>query len=133
VPGREVAALAAALTLTAVGLYLSITDKVTALFDVLFVLGCLAMALAVRPRDFFTVGVLPPLLMLGTFLLVALSSTAAVARADDGVVQAVISGLSHHSLALAIGYIGSLGVLYVRHRVLEQRIIQSAPRHRLPA
>jgi hypothetical protein len=33
-------------------------------------------------------------------------------------VQAVISGLSHHSEALVTGYLLSLGVLLVRARVL---------------
>jgi len=133
VSGREAAALAVALTLTSVGLDLLVTDRVTALFDVLFVLGCLALALAVRPQDFFTVGVLPPLLMLGTFVLVALGSVEAVARAGDSYAQAIISALSHHSLALMVGYGGCLGVLYVRQRVIAERFSRNDPRHRLPA
>ncbi len=132
-PGREAAALAVALTLTTVGLDVLLTDRVTALFDVLFVLGCVALALAVRPRDFFTVGVLPPLLMLGTFVLVAMGSAEAVARADDSLVQATISALSHHSLALLLGYGGCLGVLYVRQRVITERLTRNDPRPRLPA
>ena len=44
-------------------------------FDLCFVAICLAAALMVRPRDFFTVGVLPPLLMFGTMVLVALNGT----------------------------------------------------------
>ena len=42
------------------------------LFDVAFVLVCVAAALAVRPRDFFVIGVLPPLLMAGTVAVLAL-------------------------------------------------------------
>ncbi len=120
-PGREMVALGVALALSAAALDLLATERVGLLFDLGFVLLCLTLALAVRPRDFFTVGVLPPLLMLATFLLLAASRSAAIARADDGVVQAVVSGLSHHSVALACGYVGCLVVLVVRSRVLAVR------------
>lgn len=132
VPGPEIAALAVALTVTSVGLDLLLTDEVTVLFDVMFVLGCLLLALAVRPNDFFTAGVLPPLLMLGAFVLVAIGRVNAVARPDDSLVQATISALSHHSLALMMGYGGCLGVLYLRQRVMAQRITRTGRRHRLP-
>jgi hypothetical protein len=114
-------ALGVALALSAAALDLLATDRVGVVFDLGFVILCLALALAVRPRDFFTVGVLPPLLMLATFLLLAASRSTAIARADDGVVQAVVSGLSHHSVALACGYVGCLVVLFVRSRVLATR------------
>ena len=120
-PGREMVALGVALALSAAALDLLTTERVGLLFDLGFVLLCLALALAVRPRDFFTVGVLPPLLMLATFLLLAASRSAAIARTDDSVVQAVVSGLSHHSVALACGYVGCLVVLFVRSRVLAAR------------
>ena len=38
-------------------------------FDLGFVALCLGLALAVRPTDFFVVGVLPPLIMVGVFVL----------------------------------------------------------------
>ncbi len=114
-------ALGVALALSAAALDLLATERVGVLFDLGFVALCLALALAVRPRDFFTVGVLPPLLMLATFLLLAASRSAAIARPEDGVVQAVVSGLSHHSVALACGYVGCLLVLFVRSRVLAAR------------
>jgi len=120
-PGREMVALGVALALTAAALDLLLTDRVGLLFDLGFVALCAGLALAVVPRDFFTVGVLPPLLMLSTFLLLAASRSQAIARADDGVVQAVVSGLSHHSGALVTGYLLSLGILLVRQRVLRAR------------
>jgi len=120
-PGREMVALGVALALTAAALDLLLTDRIGLLFDLGFVALCLGLALAVAPRDFFTVGVLPPLLMLSTFLLLAASRSQAIAQADDGVVQAVVSGLSHHSGALVTGYLLSLGVLLVRQRVLRAR------------
>lgn len=120
-PGREMVSLGVALALSAAAIDLLLTDRVGVLFDLVFVLLCLGLALAVRQRDFFTVGILPPLLMAATFLLLAMSRAEAIARADDGVVQAVVSGLSHHSLALALGYLGCLAVLFVRQRVADER------------
>ncbi len=119
--GREMVALGMACALTIAALDLVVTGQVGLLFDVGFVIGCLALALAVHPRDFFTVGVLPPLLMLMTFGLLALTRADAIARSGDSAVQAVVSGLSHHSLALVIAYLFSLGVLVVRVRVRVQR------------
>ena len=120
-PGREVVALGVALALTAAALDLMLTDRVGLLFDLGFVALCLGLALAVRRTDFFAVGVLPPLLMLSTFLLLAMSRAEAIARAHDGVVQAVVSGLAHHSVALGLGYAVALVVLAVRQRVARLR------------
>jgi ATP/ADP translocase len=77
---------------------------------------CLVAATMVRPRDFFTVGVLPPLLMLGTMLLVALNGTHVIAARGDSILQAVITGLAHHSVALFVGYAVSLVTLVLRRR-----------------
>lgn len=133
--GREMAALGVALALTAAALDLVLGGQIGLLFDLAFVLLCLALALAVHPRDFFTVGVLPPILMLVTFTLLALTRSESIARAEDGLVQAIVSGLSHHSLALVIGYLLALAVLVVRVRVRVQResITRSDPGRRLRA
>ncbi len=108
-PGRQVVALAAALALTAV---------------VLDQLACRRHRPALRrllrarlprggarrpPADFFTVGVLPPLLMVGVFVLLGLTRPELIADPGDGVVQAVVSGLSHHAGALVTGYLLCLG------------------------
>lgn len=143
-PGREVAALGVALALTAAAVDLLLTGRAGVLFDLGFVALCVALALAVRLPDFFTVGVLPPLLMLSTFLLLAMSRAESIAQPDDGLLQAVVSGLSHHSVALVLGYVLALGVLAVRQRVallresdgpeLEEReVTRSGPGRRLPA
>lgn len=132
--GREMVALGIALALTAAALDLVVSGEVGALFDVAFVLTCLGLALAVHPRDFFTVGVLPPLLLLLTVTLLALTRTDAVARPGDGLVQAVISGLTHHSPGLVVAYLMSLTVLAVRVRVRVQREVMRTGRDpRLPA
>ena len=115
-PGRQVVALGLALTLTVVALDVGVGGRVGLFFDVAFVAVCLAAALLVRPDDFFTVGVLPPLVMLVVFVLLAASHPAAIADPDDGVVQAVISGLSHHAVALGVGYGLCLICLAVRDR-----------------
>jgi hypothetical protein len=119
--GREVVALGFALALTVVVVDVATSVRVGVLFDLCFVALCIALALAVRPDDFFVVGVLPPLLMGGLFALLAITKPASIGQPDDGMVQATVSGLSHHSVALMAGYALSLGVLFVRQRVVAIR------------
>ena len=119
--GGQAVALGVALALTTAALDLLVFGRLTVFFDICFVLLCVGLALLVRPSDFFTVGVLPPLLMVGVFVLIGVARPDAIADAGDGVVQAVVSGLSHHAGALIVGYLLSLAVLAVRHRVLRQR------------
>lgn len=116
-PGHQVAALALALMLTAVAVDLALAGRLGLLFDLAFVTVCARAALTVRPRDFFTVGVLPPLAMVATVALLAVAEPAAVARERDGVVQATVSGLSAHALALVLGYLLCLGVLALRNHL----------------
>jgi len=111
-------ALALALTITVASLDLTIGGEVGSVFDVAFVVVCLLVALLVRPEDFFTVGVLPPLIMLSVIVLVAASRRSAVAEASDGMVQAVVSGLAQHAVALAVGYALCLACLGIRDRFL---------------
>jgi hypothetical protein len=115
--GSEVAALAAALTLTAAAAEITLVGHLRLFFDLCFVVICLASALLVRPRDFFTVGVLPPLLMSGTMLIVALNGPKVIAHAHDSTVQAVVTGLAHHSVALFAGYAVCLLTLLARQRL----------------
>ena len=114
--GSEVAALASAVVLTVAAAEVLLVGHLRLFFDLCFVVVCLGAALMVRPRDFFTVGVLPPLLMFGTMVLVALNGPKVIATAHDGVVQAVITGLAHHSLALFAGYAVCLLTLLARQR-----------------
>ncbi len=111
-------ALGFACALTAVVVDLALGSQLSLFFDICFVLLCLALALAVRPRDFFMVGVLPPLLMVGVFTLLAAVSPGAVGHEEDSLVQAVVSGLATHAGALILGYALCLTVLAVRQRVL---------------
>ena len=86
--------------LLVLALDLAIIGRLTLLFDIGFVLLCVGAALAVHPRDFFHVGVLPPLLLLGFIALLALVHRGWIAEAGDGLVQAVVSGLAHRASAL---------------------------------
>ncbi len=114
--GSEVAALATAVVLSVATVEVLMVGHLRLFFDLWFVLVCLGAALMVRPRDFFTVGVLPPLVMFATMVLAALNGPAVVGAARDGLVQAVISGLAHHSFALFAGYAVCLGTLLARQR-----------------
>lgn len=111
----HVAVLAAA---GLVALDLALTHQISWVFDVGFVLLCVAAALAVRPRDFFPVGVLPPLLMAAVVLALALFVRTAVSDAQDGLVQSFVSGLAHHAGALVTGYVLTLLVLALRQVAL---------------
>ncbi|GAA0975677.1 hypothetical protein ENKNEFLB_03706 [Nocardioides aquaticus] len=126
-PGHEVVALAAALTMTAVTVDLLLDDSLSFFFDLSFVAVCVGMALAVRPRDFFTIGVLPPLLMLAVCVLLAIADTDVLARSSDGVVQATVTGLAHHMVALGTGYALCLAVLVVRQRATRRVAPASEP------
>jgi hypothetical protein len=121
--GSRVVRLAVLAGLVTLGLDLLVGSDLGLVFDLGFVATCVGTALAVRPTDFFPVGVMPPLLLLGLVLLVAAVERTQVARADDGLVQALVSGLAHHATALMVGYALTLGVLGVRQRVLGRRLL----------
>lgn len=115
-PGRQVVALGVAVALSVVTIDVALGGELSLFFDLCFVTLCLGLALAVRPGEFFTAGVLPPLIMVAVFALLALVDVDAVARPGDGVVQAIVSGLAHHSAALVGGYLVCLGTLWARQR-----------------
>jgi hypothetical protein len=125
-PGRQVVALGLAVALTVTVLDLVLFGRVSLFFDVCFVLLCVGLALAVRPSDFFTVGVLPPMLMVVVYTLLGVTRPDVIADPGDGVIQAVVAGLAHHSGALVVGYVLCLVTLAVRHRVLSQAQDQAA-------
>ncbi len=130
-PGRQVVVLGVAVTLTAIALDLLLNARLTGIFDLVFIALCATLALLVRPRDFFTVGVLPPLLMLGAFVLLGWFATDTVAHSSDGLIQAVVTGLARHSTALVVGYALTLALLAVRQLALRNAGTLRA--HRSPA
>jgi hypothetical protein len=130
--------MAALAVLSATALDLLVGSRLGLLFDVVLVLVCLVSALLVRPRDFFTVGVLPPLLLGVTVVALTFVDRAAVARADDAVPQAIVSGLAHHAVALSVGYALTLLVIALRqvalrnHGALRPRSLSAAARATAP-
>ena len=132
-PGPLVASGAALAVLAAVLLDLLAFHDLTLVFDVAFVMVCLAAALAVRPSDFFVIGVYPPLLMAGTVAMLAVLNPDAVAEPTDGFLQAVVSGLAHHSGFLVLGYALTLGVLALRQVALRNAgVIRAGGRTQMP-
>jgi hypothetical protein len=120
-PGREVATLLVAVLLTVTVVDLLLSERLGLFFDLCFVTLCVLAALAVRPEDFFTVGVLPPLAMLLVVLLLAVAERGSVAHPQDGLVQAAVSGLSTHALALMFGYGACLGLLALRREIVARQ------------
>lgn len=127
ISGSRVTRLAVLAGMLVLALDLALSRRLSLVFDLGFVLICVGAALAVRPRDFFSVGVLPPLLLLGFVGAVALVDTAWVARPDDGFVQAVVSGLAHRADGLLVASLLSLAVLAIRQRVTLRRARSSGP------
>ncbi len=119
-PGAQVVAAAVLVTGLVASANVALAGRLALFHDLTFVVVCLVAALAVRPRDFFVVGVLPPLLMFATVTVLAAVDRGFVADARDGLVQAVISGLAHHATALAAGYAAALVVLALRQVALRQ-------------
>lgn len=100
---------------------LALHGELGLVFDLGFVALCGFIAMAVRPRDFFRVGVLPPLMAFGVCCVLALHWPDTIAEAQDGIVQAVVSGLAHRSAGLTAAYGLALLLLAVRHRMIRRR------------
>ena len=114
-PGARVVALAVALALSVAVVESGVGSHIGLLFDLCFVLICVGVALLVHPRDFFAVGVLPPLLMLGVLVLFAIGNRDGLGgEAGDGFLQSVISALGRHAIALGLGYAAALACLAIR-------------------
>ena len=114
--GPAVAVLGFALLLSAVAVDDVLTGRLSQFFDLSFVVICLVMAAMVRRADFWLVAVLPPVQLLVIFILIAATAPRLLSTADDGLAQSVITGLTHHSVALTSGYALCLGWLLLRHR-----------------
>jgi hypothetical protein len=102
----------------AAAVQLLLTERLGVFFGVCFVLASLTAALTVRADGFFTVGILPPLLLVGVLTVIATVRPSAIdapGLADDaGLVQRVIAGVVSQAAALVIGHALTIGVLGVR-------------------
>ncbi len=110
-PGLQVVSLGVALTLTAVALDVLLVGSLTLFFDLCFMALCLALAALVRREDFYLVALLPPVLMVVVFGFVAVVARDAIADPRDSLLQAVVSGVATHGVALFVGYALCLGWL----------------------
>ncbi|MGN6783259.1 MAG: DUF6542 domain-containing protein [Marmoricola sp.] len=91
------------------------------LFGTGFVLVCIGAALAVRPGDFYRIGVLPPPLLLSTAAVGAAVARDEVAPPGDSYLQAVIGVVGAFAGPLLLGYLAAGGVVVLRYRILERR------------
>ena len=110
-PGLQVVSLGVALTLTAVALDVLLVGSLTLFFDLCFVALCLGLAALVQREDFYLVALLPPVLMVVVFGFVAVVARDAIADPRDSLLQAVVSGVATHGVALFVGYAVCLGWL----------------------
>lgn len=120
-PASRVIRLSLLLSALVVLVDLLITGRLSLIFGLAFPLICVASAIAVRPRDFFAVGVLPPILMFLVMVVVSATDRTAVAQASDGTAQGVITGLAEHAVSLLVGYALCLAVLAVRQQFLRRQ------------
>jgi hypothetical protein len=120
-PGRLVLRATTLLLLVAVGLNLLATGSLGLPFDLVFIASCVLIALWVHPRDFFMIGVYPPIALGVVVVTLAVVDPAAVARAADPAGQAVVSGLAHQAWPLVIGYALTLGIIALRQVAIRNR------------
>lgn len=119
--GRRVVRLAITSGVLLAAFDLLISPSLGLVFDIGFVMICIAAALGVRKSDFFVIGVLPPLLMAGILLIISVFARDMLTSLTDSRAQAFVSGLTHRSAALVIGYGLCLLILAIRHQVLTKR------------
>lgn len=110
--GPSAVALGVALTLTWAVLDTVVSPRLGTLLGLGLVLTCLWLATAVGPGHFFTVGVLPPLLLSGVLLLTALLRPVALEGATA--LDRTVGGLVDQRLALVLAWAGTLAVLATR-------------------
>ena len=84
--GARVTLVAAAVSLALAILTGAIYGRLNPVFDLGFVAVSLWAAFAVRQRDFFRAGVLPPFLMLGLFVVNAIVHRGWIAQPQDSIV-----------------------------------------------
>jgi hypothetical protein len=112
-PGLPARGVVVVSLLSAVGcavIDLLLTSTLTMFFDLCFIVVCLVGAMAVRRRDFFTTGVLPPLLLAVVVAALAVKSPSTFVQ-SGGVTTAFLTGLAEHATALVIGYAVALATL----------------------
>ncbi len=113
-PGRLVLRATSLFLLAVLGLNHLATGSLGLGFDLAFVAACAVTALWVRPRDFFMIGVFPPIFLGVVVIVLGVVDPGAVARASDNAGQAVVSGLAHQARTLVLGYGLTLAIIALR-------------------
>ena len=116
VRGTLVAAVAAMAVVTL--LDLSIDGRLGFLFSLGFVLIVITLPLAIDVRELCPAGVLPPVLLLGTLLVICLGRPEAIdvagMQADAGLVARYIAAVIDHGLTLVVGHGLAIAVIVWR-------------------
>lgn len=119
--GNRVTRFSVLLCVLVGGFDLLVTHRIGVVFGIGFVLVCVIAAMAVRPQDFFRVGVLPPLLLLGCAMVLSLVARGSVVDQQSGYLQGVISALARGAGGLMAGYLLALVLLAIRHHMIGRR------------
>jgi len=93
---------------------LLMSGRLTMFFDLAFITLCLGLGQLPRRDALFVAAFAPPLVMVPTFALLGIVNPDGIGEAADGVLQTVLTGLTHHAAALAIGYALCLAALGAR-------------------
>ena len=115
-PGRAIAPLGLALVTTTVAITWTLGSKLGLFYDLTFVTVCLLLAVRIQRDEFGFAVTLPPALMGAVLLLLAVASPETIADEGDGFVQAFVTGVATHSLALLVGWAFALLALEARRR-----------------
>lgn len=115
-PGRAIAPLGLALVTTAVAITWLLDSQLGLFYDLSFVTICLLLAVRIHRAEFGFAVTLPPALMGAVLVLLAVASPAMIADEGDGFVQAFVTGVATHSLALLVGWVFALLALEARRR-----------------
>jgi len=108
------AGLAGTLALALIDLLLG--GQLSMFFDLGFITLCLGLGVLPRRDASYAAAFVPPLVLIVTFALLGAARPEAVGHPDDGIIEAVIAGLTVHAAALAIGYALCLAALGLRLR-----------------
>lgn len=106
------------LTLTAITALDLIDGQLGLAYSLGFVMVVLSAATAVQERGFFTVGVMPPVLLVGSLFVVAMLAPDAMMIAglpeSTGVLGLTLTATIDHAVALMIGHLLAIAMILAR-------------------
>ena len=124
-PVKQVLVVGASALLAAAFLEILLLDTVGVLVGLCLVAVSVGTALTVRPRDLFSAGVLPPLLLVGLLTVVAVLYPGGIdvsrLSASASIAQRVIAGFVDLAGALVVAHALALLVVALRVRVTRLR------------